>query len=214
MPGGGNFWTMVGLIGLVIGGLLFLIFLVIFSKYIGLVRPGLYLACEHRPVESGGDVACGRSIPQVIVDAKIMAVQAGLDVITTREMEAHYLAGGNVQRLVRALIAAHRADIALDWETGAAIDLAGRNVFEAVQTSVDPKVIDCPDPRRYGRSTLGRRGQGRDSTESQSPRDGPHQSGPTRGRGDGRNRHRPRGRGDRLGDRFLRNAQRGAWPIR
>jgi uncharacterized protein YqfA (UPF0365 family) len=68
-------------------------------------------------------------------------------------MEAHYLAGGNVQRLIRALIAAHRARIELDWDTAAAIDLAGRNVLEAVQTSVDPKVIDCPDPKQ-GRITL------------------------------------------------------------
>ena len=69
-------------------------------------------------------------------------------------MEAHYLAGGNVPLIVRALIAAHRAKIDLDWDTAAAIDLAGRNVLEAVQTSVDPKVIDCPDPTRHARTTL------------------------------------------------------------
>ena len=91
--------------------------------------------------------------PDVIVDAKISAVQAGLTHIPTAAMEAHFLAGGNVQRLIRSLIAAHRARIELDWDTAAAIDLAGRNVLEAVQTSVDPKVIDCPDPRQ-GRTTL------------------------------------------------------------
>ena len=91
--------------------------------------------------------------PQVIVDSKVMAVQAGLNV-TNENMEAHYLAGGNVPLIVRALIAAHRAQIDLDWDTAAAIDLAGRNVLEAVQTSVDPKVIDCPDPSRAGRTTL------------------------------------------------------------
>ena len=91
---------------------------------------------------------------KVIVDAKIMAVQAGLKSIPTRALEAHYLAGGNVRRVIQALIVAHRAKIDLDWETAAAIDLAGRNVLEAVQTSVDPKVIDCPDTRRSGRSTL------------------------------------------------------------
>ena len=91
--------------------------------------------------------------PNVIVDSKIMAVQAGLT-ISTQAMEAHYLAGGNVRRVVQALIAAHRAQIDLDWDTAAAIDLAGRNVLEAVQTSVNPKVIDCPDPRRHSRSTL------------------------------------------------------------
>jgi uncharacterized protein YqfA (UPF0365 family) len=83
-----------------------------------------------------------------------MAVQAGLTDITTNAIEAHYLAGGNIRRVVQALIAAHRARIELNWDTAAAIDLAGRNVLEAVQTSVDPKVIDCPDPRRTGRTTL------------------------------------------------------------
>uniref|UniRef100_A0A7C4QK18 Flotillin-like protein FloA n=1 Tax=Schlesneria paludicola TaxID=360056 RepID=A0A7C4QK18_9PLAN len=91
--------------------------------------------------------------PNVIVDAKIMAVQAGLKDITTKRLEAHYLAEGNVLRVVRALIAAHRAKIPLDWNTAAAIDLAGRDVLEAVNTSVNPKVIDCPDPRT-GRNTL------------------------------------------------------------
>jgi len=91
--------------------------------------------------------------PNVIVDAKVMSVQAGLTDVTTSNLEAHYLAGGNVLRVIRSLIAAHRAKIALNWDTAAAIDLAGRNVLEAVQTSVDPKVIDCPDPRR-GRQTL------------------------------------------------------------
>lgn len=92
--------------------------------------------------------------PNIIVDAKIMAVQAGLTDITTQAMEAHYLAGGNIRRVIQALIAAHRARIELDWNTAAAIDLAGRNVLEAVQTSVNPKVIDCPDTRRHGRNTL------------------------------------------------------------
>ncbi|MEW4489275.1 flotillin-like protein FloA [Thalassoglobus sp. JC818] len=91
--------------------------------------------------------------PNTIVDAKISAVQAGISSISTSALEAHYLAGGNVQRVVRALIAAHRARIDLDWDTASAIDLAGRDVLEAVRTSVDPKVIDCPDPR-HGRTTL------------------------------------------------------------
>jgi len=87
---------------------------------------------------------------KVIVEAKIMIVQAGLPPIENRALEAHYLAQGNVRRVVQALSVAHRAKINLDWNTAAAIDLAGRNVLEAVQTSVDPKVIDCPDPRRGG----------------------------------------------------------------
>lgn len=92
--------------------------------------------------------------PKVIVQAKIMAVQAGLTDTPTTAFEAHFLAGGNILRVVQALIAAERADIALDWNTAAAIDLAGRDVLEAVQMSVNPKVIDCPDPRTPGRKTL------------------------------------------------------------
>jgi uncharacterized protein YqfA (UPF0365 family) len=91
--------------------------------------------------------------PNTIIDARVMAVQAGLKDITTRQLEAHYLAEGNVLRVVRALIAAHRAKIPLDWNTAAAIDLAGRDVLEAVNTSVNPKVIDCPD-QRTSRLTL------------------------------------------------------------
>jgi uncharacterized protein YqfA (UPF0365 family) len=81
--------------------------------------------------------------PAQIVLPMIKAVKAGLDV-TVNKMEAHYLAGGNVDRVVNALIAAHRADIALTFERAAAIDLAGRNVLEAVQMSVNPKVIETP----------------------------------------------------------------------
>jgi uncharacterized protein YqfA (UPF0365 family) len=91
--------------------------------------------------------------PHTIVEAKISAVQAGLDAISTQALGAHLLAGGNVTKVVRALIAAHRARIALDWDTASAIDLAGRDVLDAVSTSVNPKVIDVPDPRR-GRITL------------------------------------------------------------
>lgn len=92
---------------------------------------------------------------RTIVETKIMAVQAGLTEmgITTQALEAHYLAGGNIRRVIQALVVAHRANIDLDWDTAAAIDLAGRNVLEAVQTSVNPKVIDCPEVRS-GRTTL------------------------------------------------------------
>ena len=86
--------------------------------------------------------------PAVIVRSKIMAVQAGLDEstgITSKALEAHYLAGGNVALVIRALIAANKAKtISLTFQEATAIDLAGRNVLEAVQTSVYPKVIDCP----------------------------------------------------------------------
>ncbi|HRF02776.1 MAG TPA: flotillin-like protein FloA [Pirellulaceae bacterium] len=97
--------------------------------------------------------------PEVIVQAKVMAVQAGLDInrrygISTTRLEAHYLAGGDVLKVIHAIIAAHRANIDLDFDRAAAIDLAGRDVLDAVRTSVIPKVIDCPDPIRSGRAFL------------------------------------------------------------
>jgi uncharacterized protein YqfA (UPF0365 family) len=95
--------------------------------------------------------------PAVIVRSKIMAVQAGLGDstgITRQALEAHYLAGGRVPLVVQALIAAHKAGIReLDFKRAAAIDLAGRDVREAVQTSVYPKVIDCPG-KNSGRESL------------------------------------------------------------
>ncbi len=87
-----------------------------------------------------------------IVRSKITAVQAGLT-LTTRDLESHFLAGGRVPNVVRALIAANRANIELSLKTATAIDLAGRDILDAVQTSVNPKVIDCPDPAK-GRDTV------------------------------------------------------------
>ncbi len=84
---------------------------------------------------------------RTIVLSKITAVQAGLT-LTTRDLESHYLAGGQVPNVIRALIAANRANIELTLKTATAIDLAGRDILEAVQTSVNPKVIDCPDPEK------------------------------------------------------------------
>lgn len=81
--------------------------------------------------------------PSVIVNSLITASKAGLDV-STRELETHYLAGGNVPNVIRALISADKANIALSFKQATAIDLAGRDVFEAVQISVNPKVITTP----------------------------------------------------------------------
>ncbi len=96
---------------------------------------------------------------RIILTAKVMAAQAGLDInrrtgISTQRLEAHFLAGGNVMGVVTAIIAAQRASIDLDFDRAAAIDLAGRDVVDAVRTSVHPKVIDCPDPDRSGKTTL------------------------------------------------------------
>ncbi|MBT7887565.1 MAG: UPF0365 family protein, partial [Deltaproteobacteria bacterium] len=81
--------------------------------------------------------------PALIVQSKIMGVKAGID-LKTDDLESHFLAGGNVSRVVQALIAADKANIELDFNRSAAIDLAGRDVLEAVQMSVNPKVIQTP----------------------------------------------------------------------
>ena len=86
-------------------------------------------------------------VPKLIVDARIRAVKAGLP-LSTDQLEAHFLAGGDVINVVQALIAADKANIELTFQRAAAIDLAGRDVYDAVRTSVNPKVIDCPDPTK------------------------------------------------------------------
>ena len=105
---------------------------------------------------------------KAMMRAKIQAVQANLPteanargdtvldgrIVTTKRLEAHYLAGGNVLRVVESLVAADSAGIDLEFDQAAAIDLAGRDVVDAVRTSVEPKVIHCPDPERSGKTFL------------------------------------------------------------
>jgi uncharacterized protein YqfA (UPF0365 family) len=91
--------------------------------------------------------------PNLIVEALIRLKKAGLVEINTDSLEAHFLAGGDVLNVVNALIAADKAGIKLTFQRAAAIDLAGRNVFDAVRISVNPRVIDCPDPAK-GRLTI------------------------------------------------------------
>jgi uncharacterized protein YqfA (UPF0365 family) len=89
---------------------------------------------------------------RTIVGSRIQAMRAGL-AASQQEMESHMLAGGDVDRVIRAMIAANKANIDLPWKTATAIDLAGRDILEAVQTSVNPKVIDVPNPA-LGRMTI------------------------------------------------------------
>ncbi len=130
----------------------FIILMAVFARY-----ASLWIQCKMTRAGVGMISLIKMSLqkvnPTVIVRSKIMAVQAQLPPISTGALGAHYLARGNVPRVIQALIAAHRAKIELDWETAQAIDLAGRNVLEAVQTSVYPKVIDCPDVKK-GATTL------------------------------------------------------------
>jgi uncharacterized protein YqfA (UPF0365 family) len=127
------------------------------------------------------------SIPySLIVDARITAVRAGIDV-SADQIASHFQAGGNVVPTVQALIAAQKAGIGLPWDRACAIDLAtkgsGKSVVEAVRTSVDPKVIDCPNPES-GRTTI----------DGEGTRYGAHSSRPLRRRCEGRDDHRTRGR--------------------
>ena len=145
--GGTSVWM------LILGFIVFvavMVFLLVFARYFG-----LWIQCKMTRAGITFPnlvlMSMRKVNPTIIVRSKIMAVQAGLTrsyPVHTRSLEAHYLAGGNVPNVIKALIAAQRAKIDLDWTTAQAIDLAGRDLLDAVRTSVYPKVIDCPDPKK------------------------------------------------------------------
>lgn len=127
--------------------LFLLVFLGVFARYFGLwIQAKMTRASISFP--NLVMMTIRKVNPSVIVRAKIMATQAGVTGISTQALEAHYLAGGDVTKVIRALVASHRAKLDMDWQTAQAIDLAGRDVLDAVRTSVYPKVIDCPDPKK------------------------------------------------------------------
>ncbi len=136
---------------LVIAGISLLVFFLLFIKFFRLWIQAVFARADVKMSELIG-MWLRKVNPQTIVVSKITAVQAGLQ-LTTKDLESHYLAGGRVPNVVRALIAANRANIDLSLKTATAIDLAGRDILDAVTTSVKPKVIDCPDPTR-GRDTV------------------------------------------------------------
>jgi len=129
-----------------VGSFLLLVVLVLIAKYLN-----LWIQC----ITTDAKISIFRLVamslrkvsPAVIVRNKIVLVQAGLEV-ETRWLEAHYLAGGNVPNVVRALVAADRAGIPLIFKKAAGIDLAGRDIMDAIAATVKPRVIDCPDPKR------------------------------------------------------------------
>lgn len=143
-------WFLIVVIGLpilIVGGIVLSFFSVwlrawLAGAYVGIVT---LVAMRLRQVPYG-----------LVVDARITAKKAGID-ISIDDIEAHFLAGGNVVPTIQALIAAQKAGIELSWNRACAIDLAtkgsGKSVVEAVRTSVDPKVIDCPNPEA-GRTTI------------------------------------------------------------
>lgn len=138
-------------IGLIVAALLLLVFVIILFKF-------GYLWI--RSIASGAGVGLFKLVgmairqvnPKTIVDARIMAVKAGLQ-LSSNDLETLYLAKGNVLRVTTALVASNKAGINLSFAKASAIDLAGRDVLDAVKVSVNPKVIDCPDPKK-GRETL------------------------------------------------------------
>jgi uncharacterized protein YqfA (UPF0365 family) len=134
---------------LVVGLLVVFVFLVIFLKFFKLWIQAYFSGAKISLFELVG-MWLRKVNSSVIVQSKIALVQAGIPT-ETKDLEAHYLAGGNVIKVMRALIAADRARIPMDFHTAAGIDLAGRDVEDAIQTSVNPKVIDCPDPRKEGK---------------------------------------------------------------
>ena len=127
--------------------LVLILIIVFLSFFFSFVPVGLWISAYAAGVKVGIFTLIGmrlrRVIPSRVINPMIKAVKAGLNV-SINKLEAHYLAGGNVDRVINALIAAQRANIPLEFERAAAIDLAGRDVLEAVQMSVNPKVIETP----------------------------------------------------------------------
>src|SRR3954463_10990064 len=140
-------WTIFLLVLLV----LLIILLLIMFNFIGLYVRALVSGAHVTFMDLIG-MRIRNVNPTVIVNSRIQAMRAGLEV-SSKEMESHVLAGGNVMRVINAMIAATKANIDLSWQTATAIDLAGRDILEAVQTSVNPKVIDVPNPA-LGRATI------------------------------------------------------------
>ena len=140
------------LIGLlVIAGLVVVFFFFVFMQFFSLYVQAL-LSKAHVGLFELVGMKLRKVHPGTIVHSRIRAVKAGIP-ISTAQLETHYLAGGRVPNVVSALIASKRARIELDLDTACSIDLAGRDILDAVNTSVNPKVIDCPNPA-MGRATI------------------------------------------------------------
>ena len=128
--------------GVIIGGIFLLIFVAFIFQYIGLYLQAWVSGAKVGLIELIMMRFRKVNAKSVVIN-RISGKKAGIE-ISTEQLEAHYLAGGRITNVVRAMIAADKARIDLPWETATAIDLAGRDILEAVRTSVDPKVIDCP----------------------------------------------------------------------
>ncbi|MGD1276929.1 MAG: flotillin-like protein FloA [Tepidisphaeraceae bacterium] len=145
--GGGAVVFVIAAVVIVIG----LVFFAFLAQFIGLYVRAMVSGARVSLMELLG-MRLRKVNTLVIVNGRIQASRAGLQV-SQPEMESHMLAGGDVQRVIAAMIAASKAGIDLPWQTATAIDLAGRDILEAVQTSVNPKVIDVPNPQ-FGQPTI------------------------------------------------------------
>lgn len=139
----GEFYILMGFLGLIA-----IVVLSILGKYISLWFQAFV---SGTPISIFNIIGMSlRKIPpRIIVNARINAYKAGLKDVSVSDLETHFLAGGHVTEVVQALIAADKANIPLDWRRATAIDLAGRDLRDAVATSVYPKVIDCPSHGSY-----------------------------------------------------------------
>ena len=134
-------------------GVYFLLFILAIVALVVLMMLSRFIGLWFQAFVSGTPISLfniiGMSLrkipPRIILNARITSYKAGLKLITVADLETHYMAGGNIVNVVRAMIAADKANIPLTWRQSTAIDLAGRDLLEAVKTSVNPKVIDCPD---------------------------------------------------------------------
>ena len=140
-------WVVAG-----IAGVIFLAFLVVFAQFFRLWLQA-YMSNAGVTFFDLIGMRLRRVELTTIVFAKIQLVKSGIHDMTVNDLESHYLAGGRVGNVIRAMIAANRAVLDLEWSKACAIDLAGRDITDAINTSVNPKVIDVPDPGR-GRSSI------------------------------------------------------------
>ena len=152
-----EFWHIAGLL---IGLLVLIIFVAVMFQFVGLYIRAFFSGAHVSFRELIG-MRLRKVDANTIVISRIQAMRAGL-AVSQAEMESHMLAGGDVDRVIRAMIAANKANIDLSWKTATAIDLAGRDILDAVQTSVNPKVIDVPN-QSMGQITID--GQAQDGIE-------------------------------------------------
>jgi uncharacterized protein YqfA (UPF0365 family) len=137
--------------GIIVGGIILLIIFLFVFQYVGMWVQAWVSGASVRFIDLVM-MRFRKVKPRLIIENRITAKKAGIE-ISTAQLESHYLAGGRVTDVTRAVITAAKAKIDLDWDIATAIDLAGRDILDAVRTSVNPKVIDCPSAES-GRTTI------------------------------------------------------------